>query len=354
MPPVPAGKVGHIVNPEMDSLSAILSDFNDMFGNIEWKEPDNVRRQIIAIPDMVAKDEKYQNAMKNSDKQNARMESERALQQVIFSVMADNMELFKQFQDNPSFKKWLSDMVFNHTYNPRKEAESIAVIKSEQEKETVVYDLSNTHLGKVAEQSCQYDASVWLSEKQAILKLQEIGYSMNEAEYVLHLLEKTFADVESEYFKIKFDMRFPTFPEGTIGYIAPIREKYYCFDLKKKVLDLIVLLINKFTPMGAFSDVLDYMNKFGFDLDVDEVCVYGCLKEIQKKKQNEEILITELLDYYAEKEDALCQEDNYICKYSVNGICGISKLNVEKVLDKLQKKDVIKRYSSWIEIVLKL
>ena len=38
-------------------------------------------------------------------KQNARMEIERALQQVIFDIMADNMELFKQFQDNPSFKK---------------------------------------------------------------------------------------------------------------------------------------------------------------------------------------------------------------------------------------------------------
>ena len=116
--PVPAGSAGHIVNPEMDLLSIILNDFNDMFGNIEWKEPDNVRRQIVAIPEMVAKDEKYQNAMKNSDKQNARIESERALQQVVFSVMADNMELFKQFQDNPSFKKWLSDMVFNMTYEP--------------------------------------------------------------------------------------------------------------------------------------------------------------------------------------------------------------------------------------------
>lgn len=35
----------------------------------------------------------------------------------IFAIMADNMELFKQFQDNPSFKKWLSDLVFNLTYN---------------------------------------------------------------------------------------------------------------------------------------------------------------------------------------------------------------------------------------------
>lgn len=115
--PVPVGKVGHIVEPELDLLSVILSDFNDMFGNINWNDADNVRRQILEIPAMVSKDEKYQNAMKNSDEQSARMESERALQQVIFEIMADNMELFKQFQDNPSFKKWLSDLVFNLTYN---------------------------------------------------------------------------------------------------------------------------------------------------------------------------------------------------------------------------------------------
>ena len=115
--PVPAGKVGHIIEPEMDLLSVILSDFNDMFGNINWNDADNVRRQILEIPAMVSRDEKYQNAMKNSDEQSARLESERALQQVIFAIMADNMELFKQFQDNPSFKKWLSDFVFHLTYN---------------------------------------------------------------------------------------------------------------------------------------------------------------------------------------------------------------------------------------------
>lgn len=117
VPPVPAGKAGHIIQPEMDLLSVILTDFNDMFGNIKWNDADNVRRQILEIPAMVSKDEKYQNAMRNSDEQSARLESERALQQVIFAIMADNMELFKQFQDNPSFKKWLSDLVFNLTYN---------------------------------------------------------------------------------------------------------------------------------------------------------------------------------------------------------------------------------------------
>ena len=114
--PIPVGKAGHSFEPEMDLLSRIIMYFNDMFGNINWNDADNVQRQILAIPEMVSRDKKYQNAMKNSDVQEARTESERALQQVIFSIMADNMELFKQYQDNPSFKKWLSDLVFNLTF----------------------------------------------------------------------------------------------------------------------------------------------------------------------------------------------------------------------------------------------
>ena len=115
--PVPMGSVGAIVEPEMNTLSAILNDFNDMFGNIPWNDSDNVRRQIMEIPAMVSRDERYRNAMRNSDAQSARMESDRALMQVILSIMGDNIELFKQFQDNPSFKKWLSDLVFGLTYN---------------------------------------------------------------------------------------------------------------------------------------------------------------------------------------------------------------------------------------------
>lgn len=115
--PVPTSTAKGKQEPEMDALSAILSTFNDMFGNIDWNDADNVRRQILEIPAMVSRDEQYQNAMRNSDKQEARTESDRVLQKVIFSIMADNMELFKQYTDNQDFKKWLSDLVFNLTYN---------------------------------------------------------------------------------------------------------------------------------------------------------------------------------------------------------------------------------------------
>lgn len=66
--PVPTGKGGHIIDPEMDLLSNIVSEFNDMFGNIEWKDEDNARHQVTeVIPAMVSKDESYPNAMRNSN-----------------------------------------------------------------------------------------------------------------------------------------------------------------------------------------------------------------------------------------------------------------------------------------------
>ncbi len=115
--PVPFGESGGKNVLDMDLLSNILENFHSMWGNIEWNDEDQVKKIIAAIPAAVSKDVAYKNAMKNSDKQNARIESERALKKTVLGMMSDNMELFKQFTDNPSFKKWLSDTVFNLTYN---------------------------------------------------------------------------------------------------------------------------------------------------------------------------------------------------------------------------------------------
>jgi type I restriction enzyme R subunit len=79
------------------------------------------------IPAKVASDKKYQNAMKNSDKQNARIEHDDALVRVMMQLLRDQTdqfqdqtELVKQFSDNQSFKKWLSDTIFNMTYEAGK------------------------------------------------------------------------------------------------------------------------------------------------------------------------------------------------------------------------------------------
>ena len=115
--PVPAGVTGGGREVELDLLSRILLTFNDLFGNIEWKDPDKVGRDAIHAMKKTSQDKTYQNAMRNSDKQEARTESDRVLRDVIFDMMSDNIELFKQYTDNQAFRKMLSDMVFDTTYN---------------------------------------------------------------------------------------------------------------------------------------------------------------------------------------------------------------------------------------------
>ena len=101
----------------MDQLSNIIKTFNDLFGNIPWKDKDKIEKIIAEeIPGRVAADIAYQNAIKNSDKQNARIEHDNALGRVMVELIADQTELFRQFSDNPSFKKWLGDTIFGVTY----------------------------------------------------------------------------------------------------------------------------------------------------------------------------------------------------------------------------------------------
>lgn len=115
--PVPASGGGHKPEPELDRLSSILNAFNDQFGDIEWKDADKIRKVIAEdIPAKVAADTAYQNAMKHSDKENARIEHDKALQRVVVDLLSDHAELFKQFSDNPSFCKWLSETIFSTTY----------------------------------------------------------------------------------------------------------------------------------------------------------------------------------------------------------------------------------------------
>ena len=117
--PVPTSAGGQRPEPELDRLSNILRTFNEHFGDIQWDDADRVRQLIIeTIPSRVAADTAFRNARQNSDRQNARIEHEQALLRVMTAVMRDDTELFKQFMDNASFNRWLTDTVFSLAYEP--------------------------------------------------------------------------------------------------------------------------------------------------------------------------------------------------------------------------------------------
>lgn len=122
--PIPVKTDVGIPVPELDTLSNILASFHEMWGNCEWTDENRIRKQIAELPDIVEQDETYQNAMKYSDAQNARDESDRATYDAILKSLVSGTELYKAFSDdirnknNQSFKKWLLDYVFNVTYKP--------------------------------------------------------------------------------------------------------------------------------------------------------------------------------------------------------------------------------------------
>lgn len=115
--PIPTEGGGFSNEPELERLSKILKAFNDQYGNITWTDKDRVRKLITEdIPQRVSADPAYQNAIQHSDRQNARIEHDKALLRVMTAILKDDTELFKQFSDNEGFRRWLTDIMFELTY----------------------------------------------------------------------------------------------------------------------------------------------------------------------------------------------------------------------------------------------
>ena len=117
-PVPPAGNAGR-PEPELDALSEILRQFNDLFGNIPWQDRDHIARTITEeIPRQLAADTAYRNACRHADAQNARIELESSLRRIIAAMYQNNMQLLIQYQEHPEFKEWLKETYFKLTYRP--------------------------------------------------------------------------------------------------------------------------------------------------------------------------------------------------------------------------------------------
>jgi type I restriction enzyme R subunit len=112
--PVPVAGGGRKAEAELDRLSNILKSFNEQFGTL-FEDADRVARRFREdIAPKVAADPAYQNAKLNTP-QTARIEHDKALSKVMLELLKDDTEVYKQFVQNPSFKRFVTDMVFGLT-----------------------------------------------------------------------------------------------------------------------------------------------------------------------------------------------------------------------------------------------
>jgi len=110
--PVPTSGGGRKAEPELDRLSNIVKSFNDNFGTL-FADSDRVIRRIKDdIAPQVAIDSAYINAKLNTPS-TARLELDKALGRVMNNFLKQDTELYKQFVQNESFKRFVTDMVFN-------------------------------------------------------------------------------------------------------------------------------------------------------------------------------------------------------------------------------------------------
>ena len=114
--PVPTDVNAHRPEPELDRLSNILKTFNEQFGTL-FTDTDRVARRIRDdIAPQVAADPAYQNAKENTP-HTARLAHDKALAQVMQHLLKDDTQVYKQFVENESFKRFVGDMVYAIT-NP--------------------------------------------------------------------------------------------------------------------------------------------------------------------------------------------------------------------------------------------
>ena len=109
--PVPTDAGGHRAEPELDRLSSILKAFNEQFGTL-FDDGDRILRRIqYDIAPKVGADSAFQNAVKNTP-HTARLAHDQALAKTMQVMLKDDTEVYKQFVENESFRRFVGDMVY--------------------------------------------------------------------------------------------------------------------------------------------------------------------------------------------------------------------------------------------------
>lgn len=114
--PVPVGGGGSTSDPDFDKLSNILEEFNATFGGIEWEHPEEAIEQIRQLPERLAANDNFSNAVRRSDEQMAEIESNNALFQIVVELLSEKTEFARNYLDNPQFQAFVNQRVFNQAY----------------------------------------------------------------------------------------------------------------------------------------------------------------------------------------------------------------------------------------------
>lgn len=111
--PVPVGHGTGKPVPEMEALSTIVKDFNELFGNIDWKNRDEVQRQINELPARIAGSVDFANAVKNGDSQVAQITFNDDMIAIVAAMLEEKTEFVQTYFGNKDFQNFVNARVYH-------------------------------------------------------------------------------------------------------------------------------------------------------------------------------------------------------------------------------------------------
>jgi type I restriction enzyme R subunit len=116
-PPIMKGKKG---TDEFDELHRIIDEFNNRFGIDNWTDDDKIKQFLFEqLPADLAKDINTQNAVNNSDRQNAKITTDKKVEDLMQDVIFTYTDLYKKFSDDADFKRQYLDFVFDKMWKQK-------------------------------------------------------------------------------------------------------------------------------------------------------------------------------------------------------------------------------------------
>ena len=111
--PIPVGQAKGKTEPELAKLSDILDDFN----GVNWLNKDEAKRQLEQMPVRLESDEAFVNAVKNSNKETAEQQFNKSMMMIAVQMLNENTEFTRNYLDNPEFRNFINQRVFQTSYN---------------------------------------------------------------------------------------------------------------------------------------------------------------------------------------------------------------------------------------------
>lgn len=111
--PIPVGDAGTGgQDPNMETLERIVDDFNLVFGDIEWGDPDTVRQQYCQVVTKLQENDEVRDSMLNNDEETQLQVIHDNISRELGILTAHSSEMLRRYLSQPSIQTQMDNLAY--------------------------------------------------------------------------------------------------------------------------------------------------------------------------------------------------------------------------------------------------